>query len=197
MKELQKVKIFGAMGAALPLIDIISPFTKGILSIIGLILLLIALKYIADETHEKTIFKNYALFLVYALLAAFSFVIFAFFIFGGILLMSFFETGRTSQILAEKGVGVFILGLLAVSITAWILLIKGTSYLRISYNEIANCTKVDLFRKTGKLYLIGAITLIIAVGFFILFVAKILEIVSFLSLPDELPATPEPSENQT
>ena len=62
-------------------------------------------------------------------------------------------------------------------------------YLRKSYNSIAKHTKVHLFRTTGLIYFIGAITLIIAIGIIIILVAKILEIVAYFSLPEKLPST--------
>lgn len=44
---------------------------------------------------------------------------------------------------------------------------------------------------------IGAVTLSIVVGVFILLVAKILEIVSFFSLPENLPTAPEFPKTET
>lgn len=86
-----------------------------------------------------------------------------------------------SDIAEEILVGV-IIGL----IVMWIFLIISATYLRKSYDSIAKYTKVDLFKTTGMLYFIGAITVIIIVGLFILLIAIILEIVSYFSLPDEL-----------
>ncbi len=48
-------------------------------------------------------------------------------------------------------------------------------------------TPVSLFRTTGTVYLIGAITTIILIGFIILFVGRIIEVIAYFSLPDELP----------
>jgi uncharacterized membrane protein len=74
---------------------------------------------------------------------------------------------------------------------AYILLIIGALYLRKSFDGIANRTKVDLFKTTGLVYLIGAVTTIFFIGFFILIIATILEIASFFSLPDSLSKTKE------
>jgi uncharacterized membrane protein len=82
-------------------------------------------------------------------------------------------------------------------IVAWILLILGTLYLRKSYNSIAEHTKVDLFKTTGLVYFIGALTLIVIIGIFIIIVAKILEIVAYFSLPENLPASPEIPTTET
>ena len=78
-------------------------------------------------------------------------------------------------------------GVIAAFVVGWILLVVGAVYLRRSYNSIADYTHVSLFKTTGTLYFIGAITLIVVVGAFILFIGKILEVASFFSLPDDLP----------
>lgn len=86
--------------------------------------------------------------------------------------------------IAGTGAIACVLGL----IVGWIVMIVATLYLRKSYDRIAEYTKVDMFKTTGLLYFIGAITLIVLIGFLILFIAKILEIVAFFTLPDTLPA---------
>ena len=72
-------------------------------------------------------------------------------------------------------------------IVGWILWVIGAIYLRRSYNSIAKHTNVSLFRTTGTVYLIGALTTIILIGFVILFVGRIIEVIAYFSLPDELP----------
>ncbi len=49
---------------------------------------------------------------------------------------------------------------------------------------------MKLFGTAALLYLIGAALTIILVGFLLIFVAQILFIVAFFSLPDQLPAQP-------
>lgn len=43
---------------------------------------------------------------------------------------------------------------------------------------------MDLFSTTALIYLIGMATVIVFVGFIVVFVAKVLEIVAFFSLPE-------------
>ena len=71
-------------------------------------------------------------------------------------------------------------------LVGYILLILGALYLRKSFDGIAERTRVDLFKTTGLVYLIGAVTTIFFIGFFIFIIAIILEIASFFSLPDSL-----------
>ena len=74
-------------------------------------------------------------------------------------------------------------------IIMWVCWIIGALYLKRCYYSISDHTEVNLFRTTGLLYLIGTITLIFIVGVIIIVVARILEAVSYFSLPDELPGS--------
>jgi len=77
--------------------------------------------------------------------------------------------------------------LVASIILCWILLIVATLYLKKSFDAIAKHTKVGLFSTTGLLYLIGVFIAAFGLGGIIMFIASILEIVSFFSLLVELP----------
>ena len=54
-------------------------------------------------------------------------------------------------------------------LVCYILIILGALFLRKSFDSIAERTKVDLFRTTGLVYLIGAVTTIFIIGFFNVF----------------------------
>jgi len=69
----------------------------------------------------------------------------------------------------------------------WVLLIISAIFARMSYNSMASTLGVGIFRTTGLIYLIGAATTIILVGFLLIFIAIILNIVAFFSIPDQLP----------
>ena len=54
--------------------------------------------------------------------------------------------------------------------------------------KIAEITQVKWFGTTGFIFLIGAVTIILfGIGFLIILIGIILEIVAFFSLPDKLP----------
>jgi len=59
MGSLQTAKILGGIGALLMLIGGLVTATVGVLSLIGFIMVFIAVKMIADETKEKAIFDNF------------------------------------------------------------------------------------------------------------------------------------------
>ncbi|HEC76637.1 MAG TPA: DUF996 domain-containing protein [Thermoplasmatales archaeon] len=196
MGKLGNAKVFGGIGAILSLVGGFIPLIGVVLPLVGLILLFIAVKYIAEETKDDSIFRNYVLYFVCSIIAIVAAFAIIFITIGGFSFLAFLhseemgEPGNFDSIVALLG------GFFIALIVAWILLIFGTMYLRKSYNHIAKNTKVDLFRTTGTVYFIGAITLIILIGGLILLIAKILEIVAFFSLPENIPSEMEaaPSE---
>jgi len=200
MTKLSEVKILGRIGALLSLF-VIAPYAGPLIGLVGLVLVFIAVKYIAEETKNHKIFQDYLMNFILSIIAIGAVIVImiaAFGISGGFSWItslqqkiftdfnSFWESFRT-----------IIGGCIVALVIVWVLLVLGALYLRKSYNRIAEHTKVDLFKTTGLVYFIGAITLIIVVGVFILLVAKILEIVSFFSIPENLPTAPEHPKTET
>ncbi len=67
-------------------------------------------------------------------------------------------------------------------------LIISAIFLRKSYEKIATHLNVNMFRTAALLYLIGAaLVIVFGLGFILLFVAQILLIVAFFSIPDQMP----------
>lgn len=142
----------------------------GLLSLIGLILMLLAVKQISESMADPQIFRDYLIYFVVALIAVVVTVVAV--------------GGAVALVLTGGFVGgmVALLGGLAV---AWILYLIAAIFLRKSYGVIASKLGVSLFSTTGLLYLIGAALVIVVIGFFILLVAQILQIIAFFSLPDQ------------
>ncbi len=199
MSQIGQAKILGGIGALLSLLTIV-PTIGFLLGIIGLVLIFIAVKYIADETKNHSIFQNYLmnfLFSIFAIVAVFVIMIMSFGIAGGMN----WVTSLQGQNFTDPGsiwssFGTLIGGCILALFVAWILLIISSLYLRKSYNSIAEHTKVDMFKTTGLVYFIGAVTLIVVIGAIIILVAKILELVAYFSLPETLPSTAEPPKTE-
>lgn len=201
MSKLSNAKVFGGIGAILALLGGFIPSVGFVVSIAGLVLLFVAVKYLSEETKDGSIFRNYL----------YSFILWIVLIVAvvGILAAAFGAAFGLSEIQDWEnweeesndkilGVAAICFGVVVALIVGWVLAIFASLYLRKSYNSIAKHTNVDLFRTTGTVYFIGAITLIIGIGILILLVARILEIISFFSLPDHLPKVPtETVENVT
>lgn len=200
MSKLGQAKIMGGLGAILSLLTFI-PNIGFLIGIVGLVLVFIAVKYIAEETKNHSIFKNYLMNFILNIVAIGAVIIImvlAFGVSGGFAWI----TNMQPQDITDfntfwASFGSLVGGCFISLIVAWILLILGTLYLRKSYNSIAEHTKVDLFKTTGLVYFIGALTLIVVIGVFIIIIAKILEIVSYFSLPENLPAATEIPKTET
>lgn len=190
MSKLRDAKIFGGIGAILLLFPVVS--------IVGVVLLFVAVKYIADETKDHDIFKNYLYSFIFKIIAIIGFIavlVFSFITLG--LSFNYFDIQQFSDInyfqdFISNSFAPFLGGIIGCGIAilvGYILLILGALYLRKSFDSIAERTRVDLFKTTGLVYLIGAVTTIFLIGFFIFIIATILEIASFFSLPDSLSKT--------
>jgi len=186
MNKLHDAKIFGVIGAIFMLLGgVIIP---GLGAVIGLVFLFIAITYIADDTKDRSIFDNYLMHFILTIVAVVAIFIIFFVSVGG---FTFFSAMKSIDFKSPQAVWDFFspyiawwaLGL----VIGWIFFIVAAWYLRRSYNSIAEHTKVELYRTMGTVYLIGAITTIVLIGFLIILVAKIIEIACFFSLPDQLP----------
>lgn len=203
MTQLSNAKIFGGIGAILSLLAFI-PTIGFIISIIGFVLILIAVNNIAQATKDNSIFNNF-LYNVILTIIAFAAVVAIFFILiGGITgIMDMVQLIQQNQGQMTDPTQFFaIFGQMLTAIilalfVGWILLIIAAVFLKKSYNKITEHTKVNLFKTTGLVYLIGAATLIIGIGFLILIIAKIMEIIAFFTLPETLPSESVPTPTPT
>ena len=200
MSDLRNVKTFGGVGALLMLLGSFIPYAGPILAIVGFILVFIAVKNVSDLTNDKDIFKNYLYNFILGIVAIVVFFIILLIGFGAVGGFAWLESLQTIDITDFSSfwsyfgeiIGYLVLGLFI----AWILLVIGAIYLRRCYKSIEKHTKVSMFGTTGTVYFIGAILSIILIGLLILFIARILEIIAFFSLPDKLPDTAEKKLSQ-
>ena len=200
MSDFGNVKIFGGVGALLMMLGIFIPYAGPILSIVGFILVFIAVKNLSDLTQDHDIFKNYLYNFIFGIISIILFFI--------ILLIGFGAVGGFSWIESLQDINITdfstfldyfgeIIGYILLALfISWIFLVIGAFYLRKCYKSIAKHTNVSMFGTTGTVYFIGRILTIILIGFLILFIAKILEIISYFSLPDKLPNVKKIEESQ-
>jgi len=185
---LSQAKTYGGIGAILALIGGAIPKLGSVLSIVGIVLILLAVKEIADEVGDETIFKNYLISFILQV-GAFVALIIAIVAVLGTSIIAMGGPRAFEHEMQDFGAIMAIIGSILVGfIIFWILFSLGSYYLKKSYELIAEYTDVDLFKTTGLLYFIGALTLIILIGLLIILVARILEIVAYFSLPEELPS---------
>lgn len=195
MTKLSDVKILGGIGSILMLLSIVH-FT---FAIVGLILLLIAVKFVSDITGDQDIFKN----MLYAVIIGIVGIVAALFIFlilfsvAAVSTISVFGVapsfnpseiggGATNSILGLIG------GFLGGTAVLWIAFLVSAIFARRSYNGLASRLGIKIFGTAGLLYLIGAALVIVLVGFIFIFVTVILTIIGFFSIHEQ-PQQVQPS----
>jgi len=190
MSDLGNAKIFGGVGALLSLFGVFIPTVGPFVSIVGLILIFIAVKSISEITKDHEIYKNFLNFFILNIISIVAIFVIMIIGFGAVGGFSWFTELQSANItdfntFLDYFENIIVFCALAL-IIGWILLMIAAIYLRRSYNLIAEHTEVNLFKTTGTLYFIGAITTIVLIGFFILFIGGIVEIIAYFSLPDDL-----------
>ena len=193
-QKLHSAKLLGGIGSILMLLLPI-PAAGWLIAFVGFILVLVAVKYIADEIKDHNVFTNYLLAFIIVIVGAvvaIFIIAFSYFSWGAGVNWTQFQnmtsTSQFTQMMQTQGVVPFLSSIIAGLLVLWIVLIVAAFFLRKSLNKIASETHTPMFHTTGLLYLIGAATAIILVGFIIIFVAFILQIIAFFSMPETLSA---------
>ncbi|HON82839.1 MAG TPA: DUF996 domain-containing protein [Caldisericia bacterium] len=203
--ELKQAKILGGLGAIFILCFVI-PVIGWILSIVGFILTAIAIKEISDKVKDKPIFTNYLisiiLYFVSGVTAIIGSIIFFFsavvnnidkfknfnnwngFNDFGIRDFNFFRgSPEIRDFLTTIGSKIWILILILA--IAWVIFVIAGYFTKSSFDRLVEKIKIDNFKTAGLLIFIGSIlTILFGVGFIIILVGVIFEIISFFSLPD-------------
>jgi uncharacterized membrane protein len=190
MASLTQAKNLGGVGAILTLLAIV-PYAGTVLVIVGWILVLVAVKNISDAVQDKSIFNNALIAVVLAIVGA---------VVGGIVIgVNIFRylgaagthmpTTINSTTVSSASFTGLITGVIAGLSVIWILGIIASYFLWRSFGTVSTKVNVGMFRTGGLLYFIGSILTIILVGFVLTFIAQILFIIAFFSLPETVPAT--------
>lgn len=189
MPALSSAKAIGGIGAILVLLTFV-PNAGAIFGIAGFIMILVAVKEVADVLEDRKVFSDMMTAVILAIIGV---AVASLVIFGTV--FSAFQNGyfssgypytpstavTTAQWVAfGLAIGLGLLG-------AWLFFLFSSLYLRRSYNAIGAELDVHMFRTAGLMYFIGAATAIIGVGFVLLFVAQILTAVAFFSIPERRP----------
>jgi uncharacterized membrane protein len=144
-------------------------------SIVGYILTLIAVKYVSDELQDSSIFNEMILAVITGIVG----------VAVGAALLVYGFVGS----LFTLGASAF-LGIISFLAILWIAFIISAVFVRRAFDKMATRLNVGHFRTAGTLYLVGAILVIVLVGFVILFVAFIFQILAFFSIQEALQPAP-------
>ena len=185
MSKISSAKLLGGIGAILMIVGWVVPLGP----IVGLILLFVAVSYIADETKNKSIFDDYLMHFIFTVIAIVAITLLTFIALGGFSFIDAVQSlgSNPSPSAVWALIEPHLLGIVVSLLIGWAFFVVGAWYLRKSYDKVAEQTNVNLFKTTALIYFIGALTVIIAIGFLIILIAKIIEIIAYFSLPDSLP----------
>ncbi|MDJ0274503.1 MAG: DUF996 domain-containing protein [Aigarchaeota archaeon] len=194
MTSLSQAKAMGGVGSILVLLSFV-PSVGFLLGLVGLVLVLIAVKQISDAVNDREIFNNV---LIAVILQIVGVAILTFAVAGALFgfLFASQQIGPAPSPFDGFGgfgmmpdgafwavLGAFVVGLFAM----WIILIVAARFLRRGYEGIAAKTGTGMFGTVGRWYFYGALLVIVFVGLIVILIAEILQIVAFFSLPESVP----------
>jgi uncharacterized membrane protein len=162
MGKLSDAKMLGGIGSILQIVPLVG--------VVGYILTLIAVKYVSDEVNDSSIFSD----MLYAVITGIV----------GILVGGFVVFFGALSSIFTAGLGAIAGGIAFLAIV-WIALVVSAVFVRRAFNKMAEKLNVSTFRTAGMLYFVGALLTIVLVGFLLLFVAFILQVVAFFSIPED------------
>jgi uncharacterized membrane protein len=191
MASLSQVKTYGVIGAILALLLPV-PSVGWILALAGFVLTLVSVKYVSDIFNDHYITNNMMTSVVAAVVGV---AIGVFIILGS--LLRFMELNKLTFTNfgpnfnpATLPIGDWV-GLIASAIggilVIWGSLIFSGFFFRRSINRVGSDLDVGLFKTAGLLFLVGAATTIVLVGFLIIPVSLILLAVAFFSIKEKAP----------
>jgi uncharacterized membrane protein len=199
---LESSKTLGGIGA---LLMVIGPFLgvyTGVLGLIGLILVMIALKGLSDHYNEGGIFNNALYGAILTIIGGVVFV--AVIVVAAVGLLSdlgihwstLSDPTALSSINWQEIVTFDILwphiaAILGSFVVLFIFVVVASIFLRRSLTLLSAKTGVGLFGTTGLIILIGAVLTIIGVGLILLWIALILLTVAFFSIKTQPTQPPE------
>ncbi len=168
--DLDTARAFGGVGAILSAVGMIPVIgINSLLTIIGAILLLVALKVLADHYGKDSIFTDALVATILGIIGPVILIV-AMFVIG----MPFSVFGAPPTILT---LGALIVVYLIAVLSSW--LFKRALY------DLSNVSGEGLFRLAGLLLFIGAILLIaLGIGVFIMFIAMIILAIAFFTFKE-------------
>jgi uncharacterized membrane protein len=212
--EIESSKNLGGVGALLifigPILSVLPRVGAwtGLLSLVGAILVLIALKGFADYYREAGIFNNALYAIITAVVGAVATIGVVFVAFVdlfaelGIQIADFQDGSRLGEIFSEatnfdvilRFAGIIILAL----VILFIVLVITAFFLRRSLILMASKTGVGLFGTTGLMLLLGAVfTIIFGLGILLFWISMLLLAIAFFSIRPQQPPPASTTSTQT
>jgi uncharacterized membrane protein len=189
----------GGVGSILVLLSFV-PSVGFVLGIVGLVLVLIAVKQISDAMNDREIFNNVLMAVIIPWVAVginlavgLGLVMYAVPTIAKVDGDYLAEGGYSGTDVVLPPLPTFldlpIITLMMVFGT-WAALIVSAWFLKKGYERIAVRTGTKTFRTVGRLYFYGALLIIVLIGAILAFIAAILQIKAFFSLSESPPSQP-------
>jgi uncharacterized membrane protein len=199
---LESSKNIGGIGAILMFIGVlVSGYSYGIVTLVGLILVMVAMYGLASHYRESGIFNN-ALYgvitaIVGVILVAVIAVYALFGFFAEIGIASIWNAAEWTTLTqidwANMGlsiIGGFITNILLALVILFVFVVITAILLRKSLGLLSAKTGIGLFGTTGTMILIGAILTIIVIGVLLLWISLLLLAVAFFQIKPQQPQPP-------
>lgn len=184
---LESSKTLGGVGALLVVIGFLGalgvPYA-GLLSLIGAILTLIALKGMADNYNEMSIFNNALYGIIIVIIGIVGAVAIAVItVFSAISGLDWTNAAALQAYFTDLNNIYALIGpIIAALVVLFIFMVVAAVFFRKSLTTLAMKTGEKIFDTAGLLWLIGAVLTIIAVGIILIWIAWILIAVGFFSI---------------
>jgi uncharacterized membrane protein len=202
---LESSKTLGGVGAILVVIGFLGLFAYGytaLLSLIGIIITLIALKGFSDHYNEAGIFNNALYGFITAIVGGVAFI--ATIIVMVLMAISNINIDWTNPTAVQQyfmdlnNLWSIIGTLIAALVVLFIFVIISAIFFRKSLTSLSTKSGEKIFETAGLLWLIGAILTIVLIGFILIGIAWILIAIGFFSIkttatqPPTAPPQPPP-----
>jgi uncharacterized membrane protein len=196
----ETAKNLGGVGALLMFIGVLIPFVPyagNIISILGLVILLIALYGFADIYKERSIFNNSLYGIIAGVVGAILTVIVGLIAIRGPLvelIQKMFPGWNGTDWAALSGMTPdtsnlnpsdiipLVSSLLIALLLAWIFVIIVAFFVRKSLKTMSAKSGVGLFGTAGLLLLVGAVLVVIIIGFLLMWIAVLLIAIAFFMM---------------
>jgi len=185
--DMQTYRLLGIIGALLIVIGV-APTVGGFLMLVGIILVMIALKGYSDAYKDGSIIHNAVYTLVFEIIGgaicAGIIIYGAFDFLASLGIHNLSELRSWTQVDWQNAVtvsnilpfiGAIILGL----VVLFAFTVIASLYFKKAMNSMSEKTGVHLFHTTGTVFFIGALLTIILIGLIVIWVAFILLLISF------------------
>jgi uncharacterized membrane protein len=195
--SLETTKLLGEVGALLMVLSPIGGSSNTALMILGLVLLLVAFKGLADHYLDQSIFKNVLWGIIILIVgtviagAVFSISVAGALTELGLQVSNWFDPGAWQGLdttnLNYDAFAPYLAAIVGALVILFVSAVAAAYFIRKSLIEVAHKTGVTMFATSGLVLLIGAILTVFLIGFILLWIATLLLAIAFFEMKAEQP----------